>query len=103
MVEEKLGSHDHRQSNNDYYQRGLPQQPQSAFGDEECSTNPIISDAELWWTAHVTADAKILYCNLHLTSPLAPDSHQRISLHLYYKSADRKTITSTSEKAFWRI
>ena len=48
MVWEKLGSHDHRQSNNDYYQRGLPQQPLSAFGDEECSTNPIIPDAKPW-------------------------------------------------------
>ena len=60
MVGEKLRSHDHRQSNNDYYQRGLPQQPLSAFSDEECSTKPIIPDTKLWSTAHVTADEKIL-------------------------------------------
>ena len=60
MVWEKLGSHDYRQSNNDYYQRRLPQQPLSAFGDEECITNPIIPDAKPWQTAHVTSEAKIL-------------------------------------------
>ncbi len=58
-VEEEQGKYDRRSLNSDYWLREIPQQPLSAFCDEDCRITPVIPVGDFRKAGCVVADAKM--------------------------------------------